>query len=579
MAGMACSDYGATEEAAFVVGVAASIPHIDTQHIGDTTCADARRRLQTSSDNASSAVAIAFTIEIAVADVDDDTVLSGGGTALQSAIQTTLASAVSSGNLTSNIVAAHAALLANATNASAAAPSIFESVTVTGFVIQTFGPTAAPTLAPTTASPTTAAPSAMPTAAPTARDDAARSPGLAIWIYPVCGAFFGAFALAAYYAMKGKPALPKRAAVYAAADDDEAKAEPATPPPPTEKELELARFAEIKVQFARAAGKAKLTTPRDNGVTTVYADEDDGGEGAARVEAEFEAHLCALFEAADTDGNHTLDKREFPGFLRSLQLNLTEDDYEEVFRACNCAHVDAQIAAEVKAKPDADADGEDFAPATEAFMEALGEDDAMAAAAAASDTSVAALRHAESLARNQLEAEYKAEEQHEKADLKRRLEERKSKRKLLAGTPENDISAAAAATSKPGLARQESLSEAEYAERRLALQHQESFARHQLETEYKAEEQQEKSDLKRRLEERKSQRKLLAATSDTAASAPATEARAASEPAAGDNPASADELDSETVDLAEALIIIKAEIIRMYGSLENYLHVASGEIF
>ena len=281
MAGMACSDYGATEEAAFVVGVAASIPHIDTQHIGDTTCADARRRLQTSSDNASSAVAIAFTIEIAVADVDDDTVLSGGGTALQSAIQTTLASAVSSGNLTSNIVAAHAALLANATNASAAAPSIFEERHGHGLRHPgRSGRPAAPTLAPTTAAPTTAAPSAMPTAAPTARDDAARSPGLAIWIYPVCGAFFGAFALAAYYAMKGKPALPKRAAVYAAADDDEAKAEPATPPPPTEKELELARFAEIKVQFARAAGKAKLTTPRDNGVTTVCADEDDGGEGA-----------------------------------------------------------------------------------------------------------------------------------------------------------------------------------------------------------------------------------------------------------------------------------------------------------
>ena len=85
-----------------------------------------------------------------------------------------------------------------------------------------------------------------------------------------------------------------------------------------------------------------------------------------------------------------------------------------------------------------------------------------------------------------------------------------------------------------------------------ALRHAESLARNQLEAEYKAEEQHEKADLKRRLEERKSQRKLLAATSDTAASAPATEARAASEPAAGDNPASADELDSETVDLAEA---------------------------
>ena len=29
----------------------------------------------------------------------------------------------------------------------------------------------------------------------------------------------------------------------------------------------------------------------------------------------------------------------------------------------------------------------------------------------------------------------------------------------------------------------------------------------------------------------------------------------------------------------EALIIIKSEIIRMFGSLENYLHVASGDIF
>ena len=60
---------------------------------------------------------------------------------------------------------------------------------------------------------------------------------------------------------------------------------------PTEKELELARFAEIKVQFARAAGKAKLTTPRDNGVTTVYADDvvlhyTDGGARPAPVAAQ-----------------------------------------------------------------------------------------------------------------------------------------------------------------------------------------------------------------------------------------------------------------------------------------------------
>ena len=55
---------------------------------------------------------------------------------------------------------------------------------------------------------------------------------------------------------------------------------------------------------------------------------------------------------------------------------------------------------------------------------------------------VGALRHAESLARIQLEAEYHAEERQEKADLRRRLEQRKSKKNLLAPPQEDDAPAA-----------------------------------------------------------------------------------------------------------------------------------------
>ena len=246
MAGMACSDYGATEEAAFVVGVAASIPHIDTQHIGDTTCADARRRLQTSSDNASSAVAIAFTIEIAVADVDDDTVLSGGGTALQSAIQTTLQSAISSGNLTSNIAAAHAAALANMTNA-APRPRPSSRAPRTG-QIQTSGPSAStPRRRPLRRRPPLrASPSAQPSAQPRdadrprSRRGSTRSARYLAWPSP-----------SQRTTRRGKPGLSKRAAVHAVADDDdEAKAEPATLPPPTEKDLQPGA-PRISEQFAR----------------------------------------------------------------------------------------------------------------------------------------------------------------------------------------------------------------------------------------------------------------------------------------------------------------------------------------
>ena len=142
MGGMDCADYGTVEETAFVSGIAASLDGVDTDHIGDTECSNARRVLRedpsaTDADTRrrlSSSASIAFDISIAASDVADDSVTDGSS--LASSISDSLATAISSGSLTSAIAAA----------ASDAGSTAFAAVTVTGHSISTQSPSPAPTL-------------------------------------------------------------------------------------------------------------------------------------------------------------------------------------------------------------------------------------------------------------------------------------------------------------------------------------------------------------------------------------------------------------------------------------------------